>query len=401
MDKLKEWSRKVDWWETAYLMIYGIIFAKEFLQTTMFPIPWPLGLGYVFALLSGGYVIAKFLFHNTYTKKETILAILILIAFCIPAFTTDYTFLFWTGCMIVGAKDVDFNKILKVYLVIGITIMVAAFAASQCGLIEDLVYELRRWGNESETVVRHSYGIIYPTDYAAHLFFLVLAAIVFYGEKLATITKTWMCLLVAVSTYLTANAQTTMLCLAGFVGLCVVENIFRKYMHAIEKMFRWVPVVSALGYLSVAFTYRPEVTWMVNLNALLSMRLDFSRRAIDRYGMTWFGQTISEVGNGLSILGSAEYFFLDDSYIRILLKYGIVLLVMVLVILVLTSKRAADKRNFMLVIAIVAIAVHSIMEHRLIDMAYNPMILALFAFLDNKEQGDRRRTCIEETVKIG
>ena len=93
-----------------------------------------------------------------------------------------------------------------------------------------------------------------------------------------------------------------------------------------------------------------------------------------------------EVGLGSSTAGRDYYFFLDDSYIRILLKYGLVLFVVTLVLFMLLSKRASEEKRYILVMALVAIAVHSFMENRLIDIAFNPMMFAMFATLAPREQ---------------
>lgn len=382
MDKLKVSLKNVDWWEIAYLIIYGAVITFEFLNTTMFEVKWPPRFGYVFLATTALYVIAKFIWHNTYTKKEMIWAGVILVAFLMPALLTEYRFLWYIGFLIVGAKDVDFDKILKVYLAIGITIMVAAFGASQYGLIEDLVYTTHRYGMD---FYRHSYGIIYPTDYAAHLFFIVLAAMVLLEKKMSVTMRVWIAFLVAVCVMMTSNAQTTMISLALFGLLCIFESVFQKHMTAIEKVSRWTPVACASVFLGLTCLYKETNAILVKLNGILSGRLAISNKGLNLYNVKLFGQTIIEEGNGRSTEFREDYFFLDDSYIRILLEYGIILTIVVLVILMFLSKKAMENNRRMMVIALVAICVHSIMEHHLIDLSYNPFIFAFFASLMEKE----------------
>lgn len=398
MDKMRTKVQNADWWEMGYLIIYGAIFAYEFLNTTMFEIQWPPRFGYIFLAASALYTIAKFIWHNTYTKKEMIWAGVILFAFIMPALLTEYRFLWWTGFLIVGAKDVDFNKILKVYLVISVTIMVLAFSASQYGIIEDLIYNAYRYGIDFP---RHSYGIIYPTDYAAHLFYMVLSVVVLFDEKLKTVGKVWLSLLIACSTYMTANAQTTMLCLLGFALLCVLERLLRKGMPCIEKALRWMPVICAIVFMWLTGIYSIESENMVRLDDYLSGRLTISNNAFQEYSIKLFGQTIKEVGHGGSVEWRDDYFFLDDSYVRILLEYGLLVLIIVLISIAVISKKASEENRFIITLALVAISLHSVMEHHLIDIAYNPMMLALFATLTKSEQIDRRKKCIEERVKVG
>jgi hypothetical protein len=67
--------------------------------------------------------------------------------------------------MILGAAGKSFRRILTIWLILATVLMAAAFFASQAGIIEDLVYK----GN------RHSYGIVYCTDCAAHVLFLMIS----------------------------------------------------------------------------------------------------------------------------------------------------------------------------------------------------------------------------------
>ena len=389
MDKLKEKVLKYNWWEVSYLIIFGLIMSYEFYHTTLLNlvVSWPPKSGLVLMGLSALYTVLKLIFYKVYTKKEKILSILIILAFVLPAVLTQYRFLFWIGFLIVGAKDVSFNKLLKVYLVIAITIMVVAFSASQYGIVEDFQVPAVRG---EKWINRHSYGIQYPTDFAAHLFYIVMAASVLYRDKLKTFGVIWMSALVAVCAYMTANAQTTTLCLIGFCMLCALEKLLRKYVVQIEKLLRWTPVACAGIYLSLAYIYEEHIVWIEKINQLLTKRLMYGKIAFEWYDVNLFGQDVYEqgFGNGFEVTG--PYFFLDNSYIKILLEYGLFAFVMVLLILLLISKKAANEKMNVLVLALVAISIHSFMEHHLINIAYNPMIFALFATLKNNNLTDRR-----------
>lgn len=76
--------------------------------------------------------------------------------------------------LIAGSDQVPFEKILKVYLLIVGAIVFLAFAASMLGVIPNLQYETSTRG------IRNSFGIIYPTDCSAHVFFWMLTF--FYSE---------------------------------------------------------------------------------------------------------------------------------------------------------------------------------------------------------------------------
>lgn len=378
MDKLRTKVQNADWWEITYLIIYGAIFTYEFLGTTMFEIKWPPRFGYIFLAASALYTIAKFIWHNTYTKKEMILSAIILFAFIMPAILTDYSFLWYVGFLIVGAKDVDFDKILKVYLTIGITIMLAAFAASQMGWIENLVYE--SWNRDE----RYSYGIIYPTDFAAHVFYLALAGIGLSEDKI-TKGRILNFIILAVILYDKCEARTSVICLM----LMSMDLIFIKGLkNKLKKPYIYYLVnFSTLGFASfficLTHFYNASTKWMYDFDGLISGRLTISSKALETYSYQLFGQNITEIGLGGKAEYVENYFFLDDSYIRILLLYGICLFVVTMFVIFWSGLRAIKAKKLILLFAIAIIGLHSFMEHHLLELAYNPFILLCFAQICN------------------
>lgn len=383
MDKLKMKLKQADWWEIIYLIIYGAVFTFEFLNTTMFEVKWPPRFAYIFLASTALYTVAKFIWHNTYTKKEMIWAGIILFAFLMPALLTDYRFLWYTGFLIVGAKDIDFNKILKVYLAIGITIMLTAFVASQMGVIENLVFTLYR---DNQTLIQNSFGIVYHTDFAAHVFYLAVAGICLAENKI-TFGKVINFIVLALFIFDKCAARTSFICLMLMAFVVLFIKITKKRIHGsiIYKLANSAMFVFAGLFIALIYVYNPVKEWTIKLDTTLSGRLAISHQAINAYDYKLFGQNIIEQGWGRG--GEVtEYFFLDDSYIRIALMYGVVLFITVIVLFYLSGMKAIKTRRILILGAIAVISLHSFMEHHLIEIAYNPFICYLLADSIRKEK---------------
>ena len=377
MDKLKEKIKQADWWEITYLIIYGAVFTFEFLNTTMFEIKWPPRFGYLFLGSTALYVIAKFIWHNTYTKKEMIWAGIILFAFLMPALLTEYRFLWYTGFLIVGAKDIDFDKILKVYLTIGITIMVAAFVASQMGWVENLQYHIF---TETEIITRNSYGSVYPTDFSAHVFYLAVAGICLCENKISW-GKVINFVVLAAFVLDKCIARTSAICLCVTAVMLIAVKYLKDKINTdvIYHVFNLSTVAMAALFISLVHVFDLTKEWMVKLDSILSQRLRISAKAIELYDYKLFGQNIVEVGFGRNTEYPEDYFFLDSSYIRIALLYGVILLLVALFIFWLAGRHAIDNKRIIIVVAIMAIAIHSFMEHHILEIAYNPILCFVFA----------------------
>lgn len=81
-------SRKIqlDWWEVSYLVIFAIILIFTMWGTTMLPDFWPSRFGLFTYFLIMVYVIVKGIKKFTYTKTETVFALIIGTSFLICAF---------------------------------------------------------------------------------------------------------------------------------------------------------------------------------------------------------------------------------------------------------------------------------------------------------------------------
>ena len=379
-------KRHIDWWETTYLLIYAIILVFTMWGTTMFPDIWPSRFGMFTYIIIMVYVAAKGVKKFTYNRYEIILAVVIGMSFLICAFKNDmYSFLFMLAFLIVGAKDVSIDKILKVYLVVGIVMMVAAFVCSHYGIIENLQY----WKNEK---MRFSFGIVYPTDFAAHIFYITLAAVCLFNRKIHFVESIIICI-VACVVFKWTVASTSFICMIGYSICLVCISIVQMLSVEVKDNWFWkmcsiTPVGFALLFIGMTILYdENNQTWLL-INDKLSDRLTNSKIGLDINGFNLFGQYIEERGWGKSVIEKADYFYLDDSYIRIMLEYGIIVFVVVLAIFFIASRRAAKAGRMEMVLAIAFIALHSFMEHHLLEVAYDPFILCVFSNLCS----DRRKT---------
>ena len=74
---------------------------------------------------------------------------------------------------ILGAKGINFHTIINYFFKTGLIMLFLTVIYSQLGIIKDSVYV-------REKFLRHSMGINYPTDFAAHIFSLILAYFYLY-----------------------------------------------------------------------------------------------------------------------------------------------------------------------------------------------------------------------------
>lgn len=375
-------------WENVYLIIYGVIVAHDFLDATMFRIQWPPKFGLVLYFAIMVYTLAMLCFNNKYSKKELICAGVVLAAFVIAAVDGDNSFLFEVGFLIVGAKNIHFDRILKVFFGVSLVILAAAMICSQAGMIENLVYPSVRGG------VRQCFGTIYPTDFAAHVFYMAMAALCMNNRRIH-IADIVIVGALGVFVYKACSAFTgTMTLGLAAIGMIVVMIVQRRleqkeklegtaaplgWWNGLLRFLTLAPVFFAALFIGMVHLYRPESAFWAKLDQILSLRLSVSAEGTANYAYRLFGQHVEEFGNGRSIETREHYFFIDDSYLRMALIYGIVILIVVLLMMIIIANRAVRYQRCMLYLAMLLIALHCFMEQHMLEMAFNPFILGMFA----------------------
>ncbi len=257
-----------------------------------------------------------------------------------------------------------------------------AFISSKIGIISDLTY-MRTNGT-----YRHAFGSVYPTNFAAHIFYFILAD--FYLCRGVLKVKRVLAYIVVVGLLeMFCNVRLTEM----MILITIVSAFFIKQFNKKGKIF-WaekiliiysIPLCAALSTGLCAF-YTSSSALMVKLNNLLSRRLQYGSVYLKEYKYSLFGSYIEQHGNGgtvekLSQRGISSYTYIDISYMRIMFMFGILALLIVCVIHVIYCYKRIKKGDFLWPVCIALIAISAMIDQHLIDFAYNPFIFSFLAVL--------------------
>lgn len=363
-------NKKENIWDVTYFIIYVATLVHEFYFSTMFPQELLDNTARYFYITILMYVVLKLIYSKRYSRVEQIMSVALIAIFSISGVVSGYLEIVQYILLIIGAKGVDLRKILMLYSGIAAMMLIVAFVASQCGIIENLVYEDARRGK------RYSFGCIYPTDFAAHVFYLIAALIASFNQKI----KIWWSIIIfgiALLIYKLCYAYTSVLTLillgVGIIIYCIKDD------WKIKKGMAAIPILTALLFPALMTIYDGNQNFWYKLDLKLSYRMLYTSWGIRDYGFSLFGQHVTEYGNGLTTTYNENYFFIDDSYMRILIEYGIIVFIAVLIIILLMSLRMIKKNQIIWFMLLELVCLHSFMEHHLLELAYNPFIIYLYA----------------------
>ncbi|MEI3475437.1 MAG: hypothetical protein V8Q92_02225 [Coprococcus comes] len=95
-------------------------------------------------------------------------------------------------------------------------------------------------------------------------------------------------------------------------------------------------------------------------------------------------------GNGGTTEVVADYFFIDSSYVNILMRLG--LIVFILVMLIISIIMIKNLNHPYMLLAMVIICIHSVMEHHMFELYYDVFLMLPFANFDvNKVIGKKQK----------
>ena len=380
----------------------------KMIRTTMFP--YSETVFQTCLILSVVLLAGKIFLFDSYTVKMFMAVAAMLACGLLIAMASGYLWPFIWVLMIAAAKDVPFGKIFRVHLLIGAVVVGLAFCASLLGVIENLAYPATDGRG-----IRYSFGCIYTTDFAAHLFFMLLTAYYLYHKKMRWFHYIGTCVIAGVIYYY-CNAKLDTICILLLAAVFGIYHIMRwqrereqiqtsdmevrnmqlilfkrtKACLTLKKLlgrlaFISLSVVSLAMYLLTS-AYREENEFLEAVNLAISGRLMLGKKGLKQFGLSLFGKNVPMEGMGGSLKHTKPYFFIDCSYLFILLRYGILFLGIVCIAYgIICYKRREDTA---LMLTILLLAVSSAIDQHLLEEAYNPLGYALFAGMG--EMSDRK-----------
>lgn len=281
---------------------------------------------------------------------------------------------------ILAAKGVNFRSLIKLFFGVSIILLIFTILFSQMGVIKDMVYRRGHF-------YRHSLGVNYPTDLASHTLYLIWAYCYLRFDKI-----NWRSYLsiavIGVLVFIITNARTSFaltLLTIPIIYIAQRAHTGKKISHVLASFYWIFPAV--LSYLTIltAYFYKGSMRPLALLNKILSGRLVLSYQALHDHGMTLFGQPVLEHGYGgmqgfkLFHHGMEKYFYIDSSFTRLAVIYGLIIGCFLIFVMTRIAYKSTKYKDYCLAAIMLLIAIHCIIEQHLLDIAYNPFLIALLA----------------------
>lgn len=331
------------------------------------------------------------------SEKQIILLVfffVILIGISTQRFGTVYS----SFALIVGAKDVDFRSILKVYYKTGAILCIIVVLLSYYGVIENRGVLSEGHGLSETLTIRYCMGYIWPTDFATHVFFILLAYWIEKGGRM-TIFRFLTFSAVIYVVYRISDSKLGCGCMILLLFFSFVLRIrqwlvsksFNISRYSFIKKILWmsyIPVLFAIMAYATDSYDENDLNWIA-ADIVLSGRLHIGQEALEKEGYTWFGQEYELFG------GESDknlYNYIDSSYLQALVIYGIVFSILLLLSYMYIVSQAYNRKDYSFLYAIIVVGISGAVAQHFLQVYMNPLWLALVAnvsaYNENSEQQD-------------
>ena len=300
--------------DCLFLLYYGVVFTRFFLDTTMLPyITWNIEVLYIIGITIG---VLKLAVDRRMKVWELIVFGLTITVAMLQYYHRPDEYVLAFAVLFIGAYNVDYRKLLKVYLGLGISYTVFVVIGCLLGYIENLTFTL--WNGN----VRNSFGFNYPTDFTAHLFFFVVAWCILRYEKITWI-EIGVFAAVMLWSYFGCYARNNTICIALTIIICIYKKIIdQNNIFVFSKRMGWICIVSTYlliaSIIGLTLIYRENIYILEKINQLLNGRLKMGKMGFIEYGINLWGKQISM--QGLSRVEGGTQELLDNGILCLIAR---------------------------------------------------------------------------------
>lgn len=275
---------------------------------------------------------------------------------------------------IYGLRDIPFKSVAKTSLVISVCLLLFVIISSKLGIIPSYL-------EVSGTRLRSYLGFRYALF--PSIILMDIVAIIFYLKQ--NRLRIWQWFLLVLSVYWVYDQTDSRLTFYSSCILLICNLSIKLFPNALSKLehvlnvFKPTFIINALVSFWVAFTYLNSSNFFVNdlfykLNNMLGGRIYLANKSLQLFGFGWFGRPVEWYGNSLTVEGVRNYqtyLYVDNLYIQILQKYGLLILALMVLLLTLTLFKVIQKRQWVLALILILMSCHSMIDDLNLYLHYN------------------------------
>lgn len=374
--KIKEKVPRLPEW--TYFFALFMYLLSQFAQGTLaIKRLIPMFLPYWVQMFVALIIVLKIVTFDEYYLKDWFILLFLGIVLWQSGINAGELNLFYYYIAIIGAKNIDFKKILRFFLVMISSLLILTFIITKLKIIPGLVF------NRGDGALRYALGTVYPSDLSARCFYLMITYALLRDYKLKLPEYIGL-ISITIWAYVVTDTKVDLILMVFFLLIAVFYKQTITLLKKITSIGIAIILGSAVSFMILmTYFYNPSNHLMKLVDHALSGRFYFSHIAFEKYNVTFLGQYIPQNGFGGNTKTVFDYFYIDCSYIRILMMLGAFVFLLVVGYLLYLSHMFISKKYYSLEITLILIAISSLIDQHMWEISYNIIFLATFANLNS------------------
>lgn len=316
------------------------------------------------------------------TVLQWIKKLFIIVIALIIAWTSNIMTIILVVVGVISAKNIEFKKVVRFSKRWCEVILILTVTFSLIGIIPNIVY--RTAGSFSN---QYCLGFTYFTMGPSIILYQIVMDM--YLNKKKNFLQLFLDLIIFVVMFLVAGV--TLNFVLGILLILLYIILVKFEMINIQAVrFQRISVVIlvglAIGSIILAVSFNTNNFFMKALNNALNNRLWFSYDAIQKYGISLFGNAIA-VSVGANV---DKYFYLDIGFIYYLMNFGIVGVVGYISSIIYIAKNSMKRGDSVVFIWCSIVAVESMVGRTYDSIWRNPLIFCLMYYLTENIKSKKR-----------
>lgn len=265
-----------------------------------------------------------------------------------------------------AVKRVEKEKVMK-YFRISLLIPSVIVAASSLLGITNIQY--------TGLKMALSFGMLNPNTVPVIIFAIIVAYNLEHEDDL-NYWDIFIEVIVASLTFYFCRARTAGLVLTGYFLMIIIVKWWgeRRFVRFLLLPFQFFfPICSGIS-IALSIAFRSLTPFWITVNNLTSGRLLAWSRYLDTYGVSLFGNNV--------VLNRGS---LDNAYMQLLIKYGLIVFVAYLVLFVIVSKFAYKNHRMVLLVSVLATEMYCVAEFGPLLANFCPVLIYLACILINEQ----------------
>ena len=334
---------------------------------------------------SCGLLLMIEIIHKKINVKELVLLILTLCMTGILTVRLNGYFTIPLLLFVYSARQFEFKKIAKFYLIVSIIALVFIIISSRLSIIPNYISIIN---NKRREFMGFRYAL-YPQIMALNITCLV--SYLNYNSKISK--KVLLSLLFLIGNLYIFYYTNSRLSLFLSIIVLIVFIFFNKKMNKIfeNKMISFMLkncfIIFSILSLIMTLNYDKTSSFYYNLDMKLEHRLLLGNNAIKEYGINLFGNDVVLVGNGVDKYGvktDGIYNYIDSLYVSVLIKYGIILAITILFLITYSLYKLNNNKDYFLLFIFFVFSLHGIFDDLGFYLYYNAFWLAIMSSMSQK-----------------